>query len=214
MKIYTIFQNIIKVCSEPSSLFTLLAVLLLILGFLYIKKVRLTRHTIVYVGLMLALSIILHQFRIWHMPQGGSVTLGAMLPLILVSYRYGVGVGALGGFVYGMINLIQDPFLLHPLQVIFDYPLPYMVLGLAGISSKHRMLSTVLAFLARFTCHFISGAVFFGSYAPSGTSPYLYALTFNATYLLPEFLICFALLKVLPIPRLLEVMDKVSPRNF
>lgn len=192
---------------SPEIFFTIIAVFIAILAVNRIRKVRFTSRTIVYIGLMLALSFILHQLRLFHMPQGGSVTPGSMLPLLLLSYRYGTGVGVLAGFLYGMLNILQDPFLLHPLQVLFDYPLPYMVLGLAGLSKKSPYLCTALAFLARFLCHFISGAVFFSSYAPAGTSPYWYAFTFNASYLLPEFIICFILLKLLPLHGLLANMD-------
>jgi thiamine transporter len=85
-----------------------------------------------------------------------------------------------------------------------------MVLGLAALFPQHRYLSTIIAFLARFACHFISGAVFFASYAPAGTSAYLYSLTFNATYLLPDCLICLLLLKILPVSRLLRAMDRTT----
>ena len=165
---------------------------------------------LVYTALMLALTIVLHQLRLYHMPQGGSITFGAMVPLLFIAYRYGSGVGCLAGFLYGMLNLLQDPFIVHPLQVLFDYPLPDMVLGLAALMPRHLYMSTALAFLCRFLCHFISGAVFFGSYAPEGTSPYLYALTFNATYLLPEFVICFVLLKILPVQKLIHAMDHAN----
>ena len=76
------------------------------------------------------------------------------------------------------------------------------------------MASTALAFLARFLCHIVSGVVFFASYAPAGTSPLVYSLTFNATYLVPECIICFALLKVLPVERLMAAMDRQTlPRT-
>ncbi len=42
-------------------------------------------------------------------------------------------------------------------------------------------------------------------------SPYLYSLVFNATYLVPEAVICFILLRVLPVPRLLAAMDRQTP---
>ena len=104
--------------------------------------------------------------------------------------------------------MMQDPYLLHPVQVLFDYPLPYMALSLAALFPAHRMASTALAFFVRFFCHIVSGVVFFASYAPAGTSPLVYSLTFNATYLVPECLICFALLKVLPVERLMAAMDR------
>jgi thiamine transporter len=206
------FENLVSsmngMLAHPACFFTLIAVLLFILGGLYIQHVKLTTRTLVYIALMLALSLILHQLRLYHMPQGGSITCGAMVPLLFISYRYGPGIGCLSGFLYGIINMMQDPFFLHPLQILFDYPLPYMVLGLAAILPAHRFISTALAFAARFACHFISGAVFFGSYAPAGTSPYFYSLAFNASYLLPEFLICFFLLKILPVRRILAAMER------
>lgn len=102
---------------------------------LYSRHIHLTTRMIIDIALMLALTIVLHQIRIFHMPQGGSVTLGAMVPLLLLSYRYGPGIGALAGFLYGLVNIIQDPFIVHPVQVLFDYPLPYMAMGLAGLWS-------------------------------------------------------------------------------
>lgn len=208
-----IFKNSNELLAHPASFFALLGVLLLIALFLRLRHVQITTVMIVYIGLMLAVTVLLHQLKLYHMPQGGSITCGAMLPLLFIAYRYGPGIGCLTGFLYGIINILQDPFLLHPVQVLFDYPLPYMMLGLAALWPKHRYISTGLAFLGRYLCHFISGAVFFGSYAPEGTSPYLYSLVFNATYLLPEFFICFLLLKVLPVSRLLHAMGQDPAGN-
>jgi len=42
-------------------------------------------------------------------------------------------------------------------------------------------------------------------------SPYLYSLVFNATYLVPEAIICLVVLRVLPVPRLLAAMDQRTP---
>lgn len=195
-----------EILAQPMSLFALLAMALFIVAFFYSRKIKLTTNMLVYTALMLALTIVLHQLRIYHMPQGGSVTLGSMLPLLFLSFRYGPGIGFLAGFLYGMINLLQDPFILHPVQVLFDYPLPYMVLGIAGFFPGRYLLGAILGVSARFLCHFISGIVFFASYAPAGTSPYLYAFIFNASYLVPELLICLLLLKVLPVQRLLSYM--------
>ena len=120
----------------------------------------------------------------------------------------GPGIGALAGFLYGLINIIQDPFIVHPVQVLFDYPLPYMAMGLAGLWRGHLYRGTALAFLARFLCHVISGVVFFASYAPEGMNPLAYSLAFNATYLIPEFLICCLILRLLPVKRLLAAMGQ------
>ncbi len=199
-------ENFLTILQSPTSLAALIGVLILILFALYSRKIKFSTRMLINISLMLAFSIVLHYLKIYHFPQGGSVTFGAMIPLILISLRYGAGVGALAGFIFGLINILQDPFILHPIQVLFDYPLPFMAMGLAGIFSEKIFLSTVLAFVGRFICHFISGVIFFASYAPEGMSPIIYSLTANATYLIPETLICLVVLKILPVKRLLDAM--------
>lgn len=188
-----------EILAQPVVILALLGILALAVGLFHIRREKIDTIALVNTALLLALAVVLEQLRIFHMPQGGSVTAGAMVPLLLIAYRYGAGTGMLAGFAYGMINMLQDPFILHPVQVLFDYPLPFMAMGLAGLSRQHLYLSTGLAFAVRFVCHFISGFVFFGSYAPAGMSPVLYSLAFNASYLIPEMLICCLILKVLPL---------------
>ena len=194
------------ILDQPTSIFALAALVALIFAFVYIKKIKLNTRMITHIGLMLALTVILHNLRLYHMPQGGSITLGGMIPLLLIAFRYGPVVGYLAGFIYGLMNLIQDPYILHPIQVLFDYPLPYMAIGMAGYFKERFFLGAIVASCGRFLCHFISGAVFFASYAPPGTSPYWYSLVFNATYLVPELCICLVILRVLPVKRILFQM--------
>ena len=205
-----LIQNLQTIFESSSSVFALLGIFLLIVFFMYARKIKFSTRMLMYISLMLAITILLQQIRLYHFPQGGSVTLGAMIPLMLVSYRYGLSVGMFAGFIFGLINIILDPFILHPIQVLFDYPLPSMAAGLAAIFSKNFIASTVLVFAGKFACHFISGFVFFASYAPEGTSPIIYSLTVNAAMIVPECIICCILLKILPIERLLNAMDKKS----
>lgn len=81
---------------------------------------KISTHALVSVSLLVAMAAILHQIILFHMPQGGSVTAGCMVPLLLVSYRYGVRTGVLAGILYGIINFIQEPFVVHPVQVLFE----------------------------------------------------------------------------------------------
>ena len=199
-------NNIATILKHPGSIFTLVGLVVLLISFVYMKKITMNTRMIVHIGLMVALTVILHNIRLYHMPQGGSVTLGSMIPILLIALRYGPAGGYLAGFVYGLINLIQDPYILHPVQVLFDYPLPYMALGLAGYFKERIYLGVIVATCGRFLCHFISGVVFFGSYAPPDMSPYWYSMVFNATYLVPELIICLVVLRVLPVKRMLFQM--------
>ncbi len=190
------------ILASPTSIAALAALMIFIFALLRVKKITLTTRMITHIGLALALAAVLHAVRIYHLPQGGSITLGSMIPILLIALYYGAEVGYLTGFLYGMINLIQDPFILHPVQVLFDYPLPFMALGLAGYFKERMMLGTTIAVFGRFICHFLSGVVFFASYAPPGMSPYLYSLVFNGSYLVPELVICLLIMRVLPVKRL------------
>ena len=102
---------------------------------------------------------------------------------------------------------------MHPVQVLFDYPLAFGVLGLAGFFAptvRGAILGTVVAVLARFLCHFVSGVVFFASYAPKGWNPYLYSAAYNLAYLVPSLII--ALVVVVALLRALEAAQP-SPRK-
>ena len=202
----TFAENLLTLIKNPTSMAALFGVLILISAALRARRIKLTTKVLVNVSLMLALATILTFLRLYHFPQGGNVTLGSMIPLLMISFRYGAAVGTLTGFVFGLIQIVQDPFILHPIQVLFDYPLPYMAVGLAGIFPRQIIPATILAFAGKFACHFISGVIFFASYAPEGTSPIIYSLTANAMLIVPEALICCVILKFLPVQRLLDAM--------
>ena len=203
----TIIQNLSTILDSPSAIFALVGVLVLILFLMYVRRIKFSTRMLIQISLMLALTILLQQIRLYHFPQGGSVTLGSMIPIMLLTYRYGAAVGMFAGFTFGLINIILDPFILHPLQVLFDYPLPWMAAGLAAICPKNFIASTILVFFGKFICHFISGVVFFASYAPEGMSPIIYSLTVNASMIIPECIICCALIKFLPTERLLNLIN-------
>ena len=191
---------------NPSALFALIAVLAMIMAGIYISRVNFTMSMLFNVALMLMLTLILHQIRLYHLPQGGLVTPGGMVPLILIAYRYGAPVGVLAGFICGFVVLLSDPVFVHPVQIVFDYPLPFMAIGLAGLWPNKRWLATALAFASRFAVHFASGVVFFGAHAPEGTSSVVYSLSVNAAYMIPECLLCALILKFLPQERVLKMM--------
>lgn len=202
-------DNLITIASSPTTIVTLIGVVILIIGLIRMKKVEFSVRVMAHVGLAVALAAILHTISLYKMPQGGSITLGSMLPILLMAVFYGTEVGLLTGFIYGIVNLIQSPFILHPVQVLFDYPLPFMALGLAGYFKDNLLAGTLAGIFTRFVCHYISGIVFFASYAPAGMSPYLYSLIFNAAYLVPEGIICLILLRIIPVKRI-EQTIKIS----
>ena len=80
-----------------------------------------------------------------------------------------------------------------------------MAVGIAGFF-KNKYLGATLGMFLRFVCHFISGVVFFGSYAPAGMSPIIYSLAVNGSAVGGELLICLVLLAFLPIELLVKTL--------
>ncbi|MGM9517406.1 MAG: energy-coupled thiamine transporter ThiT [Acidaminococcus sp.] len=191
---------------SPLTALTLVGVFLLLYGLLRARKTKLSTHQVTCCALLLALTLILSLLPLYRMPYGGTVTLGGMLPIMFIAFAYGPEVGFLAGFAYGILNLLLNPYILHPVQVLFDYPLPFMALGLCGFFPKHPYGGMVVAVAVRYLCHFISGVAFFASYAPAGMSPVVYSLVANGTYLIPDLIICLVLYRVLPMERFKGLM--------
>ncbi|EQB87554.1 thiamine transporter [Clostridium punense] len=198
-------ENLTEILANKTTIITLIGVLIMMVAFTRFKKIKFNSRLITHIGLALALSTVLQFFKLFELPYGGSATLGSMLPIIVISLLYGPTIGVLTGFLYGLINFVIGPaYILHPIQVLFDYSLPFMAVGLAGILKDNRILATIFAFSFRFVFHFISGVVFFGDYAKDGMSPILYSFLYNGGYLLADCLICIAILSVVKIDLILK----------
>ncbi|NFI52207.1 energy-coupled thiamine transporter ThiT [Clostridium botulinum] len=203
-------ENVQTIISNPLSLITLLGCIAILVVLVKAKKIKFTPQLIARIGIALALATILKILRIYHFPQGGSITFGSMVPILLIAFMYGPQVGFLTGFLYGMITLLMDPYILHPVQVLFDYPLPFLCLGIAGFFPNKKYLGVMFAVLGRFICHFISGVAFFVSFAPEGMSPALYSLSINGPIIGLEGLICLVIVAALPMTRLISVVSNTK----
>lgn len=109
----------------------------------------------------------------------------------------------------GIMQLVQGAYVIHPMQFLLDYILPFAVLGIAGLFRKDNQLplGIVLGSAARFIIHVLSGVIYFASSAPAGQSPLLYSLGYNATYLVPELIICLAIVLV---PRMKHALIRIK----
>ena len=146
-----------------------------------------------YGALCMAMSFVLSYIKLYSMPLGGSVTLASMLPLLWYSNRFGVRNGFIAGAAYGLLQLIQKPEIYHWVQVLLDYPLAFMMLGLAG-SVKNLQLGSVIGVAGRWICHILSGAIFFAEWVPEGWSnAWVYSAAYNGAYLLVDLIICIVL---------------------
>ncbi|MED1632384.1 energy-coupled thiamine transporter ThiT [Bacillus licheniformis] len=156
------------------------------------------------------------------MPQGGSIAV-MMIPIFLISFRWGLKAGLATGFLAGLLQFVTGGFyVVHPLQLLLDYFIAPTAAGIGGFFAgsirnasfekqkgkiiSYVMLAVLLGSGLKFLAHVISGAVFFGNYAPKGTPVWIYSLVYNGTYILPSFIVCTIVLCILLLtaPRLLE----------
>jgi len=173
------------------------------------KGEKFTALEIVEVGLVVGLALLLSVFKFLPMPQGGSVSL-EMVPIFFIASRRGLKIGIVAGAILGLLKLLVEPFIVHPVQLVMDYPLAFALIGLAGLAkggTLPKMLGGIaLGSLGRFISHVLSGVIFFASYAPEGTNVWIYSLGYNASYMVPEAIVCLILVPILikiipPLPR-------------
>ncbi len=87
----------------------------------------------------LQFSFVLSQIKLFSLPQGGSITPFSMLFIILIGYFFGVKTGVLTGIVYGLLQLAFGGWVMHPMQLLLDYPLAFGALGLSGLFAIKSM---------------------------------------------------------------------------
>ena len=104
---------------------------------------------------------------------------------------------------YGFLQLIIDPYIVSIPQMLTDYIFAFGALGLSGIFAKSKyglIKGYITGVLGRYFFAFLSGMIFFGSYASSYdmTAP-VYSLVYNGAYLGAEALITLVLLALPPV---------------
>jgi thiamine transporter len=171
-----------------------------------IFSTKILAEIIVFVAMAGALALISHSF--FGLPQGGSINLG-MVPIFWLALRRGPKIGIFAGAVLGVVDLAIEPFVVNPAQFILDYPLAFACLGLAGFFRKPAilgpMMGVVVGGTGRFLSHFVSGVIYFPSYAPAGMSPILYSAIYNAAYMVPSIIICVAAIVLLQKSKTLNI---------
>jgi thiamine transporter len=156
-------------------------------------QTKIVAEIVVSVALAYALNLII----VFRMPQGGSVTAVSMVPLLWLALRRGARVGVIGGIIFGIVDMFPQPFVVHPVQFLLDYPLAFGALGLAGFFQRHPIGGVFSGIVGRFVCHFIAGVVFFGMYAPEGMNPIVYSAIYNGSYLIVELIFSVIVMYIL-----------------
>jgi len=202
---------------------------------------RFSIHIMTECAIMIALATVLSFIKVYEAPFGGAVTLLSMAPIIILGLRNGPVVGLAAGLVhsvlqlvFGLANVAWVPDMLGKLLcVLFDYILPFTVLGLSGLfrgftgrnPSKKRMIAVGLAAaltvsLLRFACHIVSGGVIWHaldlewyaddpSHIVNQYSKWIFSLVYNGWYMIPEIIET-----AVGVPILYAALAKVQVPNY
>lgn len=163
----------------------------------------------------IALSTVLSAIKLYSMPNGGSITPASMLPLMLFAYIYGTVPGLTVGTVYGLMQFLFGGHFLSLPQMLLDYPVAFAMTGLAGLLNKWEKqqlglsLGVAVASLARYIVATLAGVIFWSDLTGGAWPAIVYSVTYNASYMLPECIICIVL-GVLVGPRLVRELRKVK----
>jgi thiamine transporter len=178
---------------------------------------------LVEIALTIALSVAVKAIAIrlpWNIA-GGQISF-EMLPILILAIRRGLWPGVVAGAAFGVIDVILEPYVVHPAQFVLDYPLAFALLGLAGLGSTawKRAQATgaswtnalvwglmTLGAGGRFLSHFASGVIFFSANAADAhQNVYLYSALYNASYIVPSLILSATAGVVL-----LPLLERVAP---
>lgn len=174
---------------------------------------KMSAKQLTFCAVAMALALVTSFIKAASLPMGGSITLFSMFFMCFIGYLYGPKIGIMTGVAYGILQLIIEPYIYAPLQVLLDYPLAFGALGLAGFFCNKKFgLTTgvIVGILGRYICHVISGYVFFASYAPEGMNPMIYTLGYNATYILPELIATVIVVSLPPMAKALKYVKTMA----
>ena len=130
-----------------------------------------------------------------------------MVPIFLLSFRWGLKAGAMGGLIWGLLQVVTGQAAggwLTLTQGFLEYFVAFSLIGISGVvnqaldkdnkqSNNDKSLIVMheeknLRSIDRYLLHCRDDVIFWGSYAPKGQSPYLYSLIVNSSSFLGETL--------------------------
>lgn len=146
-------------------------------------------RTLAFGAIALALSFALSYAKIIALPQGGLVTFASALPLMVYSYMFGIRRGILLSAIYGVLAAVVDPYIIHPVQFLLDYPIAFAFIGITGLFREvglfkklpivSLLLGGIIAVVGRYFSHVASGIFAFASYVGEGYTVVAWGFLYN-----------------------------------
>lgn len=172
---------------------------------------KLSLYTITKIPVFIALYHVIHMIKFYTLPNGGTIDLGLV---ILVLFASTSRPRSLIFFLLGIIiltPLFETVYIITPTQYLLDYILPFLPLfAFSFVFQKTKTIHTKISFtlclwlflfIGSFTSHVLSGLIFFESNLTA-------SLLYNASYLIPSFLLSFAIVLFLHSSKtLLRMLD-------
>lgn len=167
-------------------------VIMVVMWFVGDKRKMSDTRSIMYGAISIALSFALSYAKLFKLPQGGSVTFASLLPLMVYCCMFGTRRGLVVCTIYGVLQALQDPFIIHPMQFLLDYPLAFGLIGVSGIFMEKGvfkekkivafLLGGIIAVVLRYACHVCSGVFAFADYADLDKygSAIVYSMAYNS----------------------------------
>ncbi len=194
------------------------AVVMIVLLVLSAKRVKWNASMIAKAAICVAISHLLGMVMLFRMPMGGSVGLVSLLPLILFSMAFGPMEGVLVGCAAGLLHLMVDPYVIHPIQLLVDYPMSYGAVALCcaakllPVNDRLRLpIAVVLGYLGKLILTVLSGVVFFAEYA-GDQAVLIYSIVYNFSYIGPEMAICAVITFIPGVAKLPKLLRRNSMR--
>ncbi len=146
------------------------------------------------IAIAVVLAVVCGLIPFLNLPFGGGFTIASMLPIVIISYMYGIGWGLFSSLVYSVLQILMDlmlgvggstllglfmpnseDFMGYTAAIwilILDYFVAYTILGLGGMFRnciKNKTLAlclgTAVVLLLRYLIHILSGYIFYGAWA-------------------------------------------------
>lgn len=166
------------------------------------EKKKMGTRQLVFCAMAIALAYVTSYLKLFSLPWGGSVTLCSMLFIVLIGNWYGVRTGIFAGLAYGIMQFLQEPYVLSFFQVCCDYILAFAALGVAGFFAKssHGLLKGyIAAVIARGAFHALGGYLYWMDYMPENFPQSLkavYPIVYNYSFLLAEAVITVIIISI------------------
>lgn len=165
-------------------------------------------------AMAMALAMLLSNVKLLDLFAGGSATLCSMFFITLIGYFYGTAAGLLTGLAYGLLQFVVDPVFYTLPQLLIDYPLAFGALGLSGLFCNKKwglQIGYVVGILGRLFFSWLSGVLFFASYAESYQMfPALYSFYYNGSYIGVEGVITLIIISLPPVKKGLDAVKRMA----